>query len=441
MKELVKKYFFEILVIVIVFINIFIHILPEIPLAIILVFVSLFRSGVIGAFILSSYAAPKVLGFILILYDITGVAAFLKLFLFALCLVLWFLDRIRLDNYKEGVFKLLLILSMFIVSSLFSSGGDYAFIKIKDTVIAAIVSFFAYGFLFSNYKQCDLIRIGLNMILFSLLLLMISPLLNHGLGPEGLMDFGYLRQQNINASIMEDHTISYHMVGFVATLGAGIIMLDALKKKPNLFFTFICILLCVIISLYSGARQFVVTSLALFVIWILFTRKKGFSKGSLGILYIVIGSLLIIFLLRILFSQEGMLHSVQEEGYMEASGRSAYIIKGISDFLENPITGIGFGRFEVFGEYGIYPHNLIVEILCETGILGLLVIVFLTWKSIKYLVTKQTACIFILIVWFLRSMTSGGLDSNIELFSFVFAVMCLKEKKRHDNIINTINNE
>lgn len=433
-----RKYFLEILVIALVFVNIFLNILPAIPLAIFLVFLSLFRSGVIGAFVLSSYAAPKVLGFVLFSFGITGVAGFLKLFLFVLCLTLWLGKKtINLYNYKEGTVNLLLILSMFIFSSLISDGGDYAFIKVRDTLVAAVMSFFAYGFLFSNYEKCDLIRIGLNMILFSLLLLMISPTLNHGSGPGGLMDFGYLRQQNINALINEDFTISYHMVGFVATLGIGIIMLDSLRNKPNPSFTFICILLCIVISLYSGARQFVVTSLAIFVIWLLSMRKNGIS----GIMISVIGVLLFSFILGVLFEQEGMLRSVRDEGYMEASGRSVYISKGVSDFVDNPFMGIGFGRFEVFGTYGVYPHNMFVELLCETGLLGFLFIVFLTAKPLKYLVTKQTACIFILVVYFLRSMTSGGIDSNIELFSLIFAALCLKGGKHYLNNLNSICDE
>lgn len=436
MKELVKKYFFEILIVVIVFINIFLHILPDIPLTIVLIIVSLFKSGIIGSFVLSSYAMPKLLGFVLYLYGITGVAAGIQLLFFAICLFLWLGKKsIKLYNFSECCRYIFLTLLVLLVSSLISTGGDYAFEKVRDTIINAVIAFFAYGFLFSNYKKCDFIRIGLYMIIYSLLLLMISPLLNSGSGPSGIFDFGYLRQQDINALTSEELTISYQMVGFVATMGAGIIMLESLKNKPNLLFFSICIVICTVISFYSGARQFVVTSLALFFLWIISISKKGLFGSFL----FIVGTVLVVLVVGFLFSSEGMLGTVHEEGYLEASGRSAFILKGVSDFLDNPLIGVGYGRFEVFGDYGSYPHNLIVEMLCELGIIGTLLLFIITRRPLYYLIKKQPACIYLLIVYFLRSMSSGGIDSNIVLFSYVFAVLCLKGANFNCNVLKSIN--
>jgi O-antigen ligase len=431
MKEIIKNNLIELLSIVVVFIDLFYTIIPPLPLVFIFIVISIFRTGAVGGFVLSSWAIPKLLGSAIYLYGLTGVATILQLFMFSVCLFLWLGKRtIRFNNFKSGFLLLILVLSLFSISSLVTSGGDYAIIKIKDTIIAGTVTFFAYGFMLSNIYKCNFVRIGLYLLLFSILMLLISPLLNHGVGPENLFDFGYLRLQNTYVLNEDELLIDYQHVGFAATMGVGVLLLESLKKKPNVVFTVLCILLCILISLYSGARQFMVTSIVILIMWILMTRNKSFVSIIFLLLSLIFVSALIVYLT----SMEGLLGSVQEEGYLDASGRSMHLIKGINDFLENPIFGIGYGRFSLFGEYGGYPHNMFVEILCELGVVGFLILTILIFKPMIYLLKFQKPCIYLMMVFFLRSMASGGLDSNIMFFSFVFAVLCLKPLQQRKNI-------
>ena len=417
----------ELLAIVVVFIDLFYTIIPPLPLVFFFVLISLFRTGAVGGFVLSSWAIPKLLGSALYLYGLTGVATILQLIMFAICLFLWLRRRtIVFKNFKSGFTLLFLVLTLFALSSLLSSGGNYAIIKNRDTIMAGIVTFFAYGFMLSNINKCNFVRIGLYLLLFSLLMLLISPLLNHRIGPENLFDFGYLRLQNNYALNENELLISYQHVGFIATMGCGFVLLESLKKNLNAVFILLCILLCILISMYSGARQFIVISIVLSIMWIFMTRRNSFISLFLGGIILLFISALIIYLT----STEGALGSVKEEGYMDASGRNIHLIKGISDFLGDPIFGIGYGRFIFFGEYGLYPHNMFVEILCELGVVGFVFLTILIIKPMSYLFKFQKPCIYLLMVLFLRSMVSGGLDSNIIFFDFVFAVLCLKPIKQ-----------
>ena len=425
MKKLLRENFIEIFSILIVFVDIFYNILPVVPLSLLLIAISLFRMGLLDLLLLSSFALPKVLGYALYTIGISGVASLLEYAVFAICLYQWIIaKKIHFYNYKESFKYFGMTLLLFIISALITTGGDYAITKIKDTFILGTITLFAYGFALSNPNKCNFIRVGLYLVLFSLLMLLLAPLLNEGAGPQNFMDFGYLRRQNLYVLENETLVVSYQTVGFTATMGIGVIMLDSLKKKPNLLFVSLCLLLCIIISLYSGGRQFMVISLAVALIWFLLQGKRGASGWLVGILGIAI----VILFISMLFEDGGLLSSVKEEGYLESSNREVIMLKGINDFLNNPVFGIGFGRFEFMGRYGLYPHNIIVESLCELGVVGLLILILISFKSVRYLLKYQTPCLYLFVVFFLRSMTSGGLDDNIIMFSFVFAVLSLKSQ-------------
>ena len=434
MKKLVKEYFLELFAIVLVFVNIFIHILPEIPLALFLVALSLFRTGAIGALVLSSCALPVLLGSALYVIGVTGVATIVQIVIFFVCLYLWIVKKeIVFYNFKNVFILLVSILALFSLSSFFTQGGDYALIKIKDATLFGVVVLFAYGFFFSNPQKCYYTRVGLYLILYSFLMLLISPLLNNSAGPANIFDIGYLRAQNTMILSEEKFVVDYQYVGMFATMGCAYIFLDSMKKKLNILFLLFCAFLCTLSSLYSGARQYVIISLLL-LLFAFFQQKKSYSR----ILPVLLGAVIVAFLYNILSGDEGMFYSVKEEGYMDASGRGLYLLKGVNDFLENPLFGVGFGRFDFYGEYGLYPHNLFVEILCELGIFGLLFISVVLFKPLKNLLLKEKACIPLLLVYFFRSMTSGGLDSNIMMFSFIIATMSLSNVKRDFIVLQRI---
>jgi O-antigen ligase len=97
----------------------------------------------------------------------------------------------------------------------------------------------------------------------------------------------------------------------------------------------------------------------------------------------------------------------------------------IKMFLDNYIFGAGLGGFETnfystLGAQLHYPHNIILEVLSELGIIGFILfcIVFvLTLLKLKNYSIK----IFILFLFsFYLALFSKDLSSNPFLFSFVF---------------------
>lgn len=69
------------------------------------------------------------------------------------------------------------------------------------------------------------------------------------------------------------------------------------------------------------------------------------------------------------------------------SGRENIWANAISYFWDSPIFGHGIGSFEDI--YGIYTHNLILETLTSTGIIGLIVILISFIKCIKKIIIGE----------------------------------------------------
>jgi len=103
--------------------------------------------------------------------------------------------------------------------------------------------------------------------------------------------------------------------------------------------------------------------------------------------------------------------------------------QAIQDFGSSPITGIGTGSFflNVPGIPLTYPHNLVLELACENGIIGFLLVcsfLFIVLKygivNIKYYNQHQlntqlqlsilTFCLFFFSLW--NSMFSGKISAN-----------------------------
>jgi O-antigen ligase len=264
---------------------------------------------------------------------------------------------------------------------------------------------------------------------------LLSPIFNHGSGPQDILDFGYLRKQNGEWGDLEvSGIIAYQQVGFVAVLGFGTLMLEELKGSINTLFLLLALLMCIIASFYAGARQFIVISILLVVLWTLFEKRGSASKVLVPIFSVI----LVYFLYNILFSSEGMLYSVQTDGYLRASDRDGLVEQGLNDFHKSPFVGIGYGCFDFFGTIGGYPHNLFVEILAELGILGLLLFWIPLCKPLFTILFKIRPCLYLMIIYFFRSMASGGLDTNIYLYSFILASYCVfasqpLEKQNNNN--------
>ena len=212
--------------------------------------------------------------------------------------------------------------------------------------------------------------------------------------------------------VPEVFCIGYQHPGFYALQGVGLYML---KYHSDRSIPVILLILAGIISLYAGARQMIIGVFVIALIWVLA------SFGRRGIFIVALMSLLVPLLYFFSSNINELFSSTVEEGYVEGGGRGIWLLAGIQMFLDNPILGAGFGRFNLMGDYDTYPHNLIIEILCETGIVGFVVIIGILILMLVLTRHYIRRYIYYLLALVVMAMASGCMYDNIIIFTLVFA--------------------
>jgi O-antigen ligase len=115
--------------------------------------------------------------------------------------------------------------------------------------------------------------------------------------------------------------------------------------------------------------------------------------------------------------------------------------EAINEFKANPIFGVGLGNFA--GGVGYFPHNILLEILAELGIVGLFMFSWMFYlnikKAIEFIRANQDRdvnilmkiSIVLLIYHLTEAMFSGHITNQTQLFmsmAMVVSVLQIREK-------------
>lgn len=410
--------------ITILFADLFLKVLPIIPFYMfIMSYVALRCNFYEKVFMLFIYF-PMALGFVLNSLGYSGIGGFPIILGFVMGIYGVLVGKAKINNPYQAIVSMLLLLMLFSVSVLSTEGGSYASTKLSSTTIAGIRTLSGFVFFFSNYKNVNTQKVGIFFILLSILFLRIAIYLYHMPGPLTLIDFNFFRVQHVEFSNEDEQMmlIGYQIVGFLCAQGIGYYFLSVKKHVINKSVITI-MLLSTLVVLYSGSRQAIITVLFIFSLVALQQRGRGISNRVI-IPFAILS--FVVYMFISFTSETGILYSVLQEGYIDGSGRGAWLMSGIEQFTENPFWGVGFGRYFIFGHYGSYPHNLFVELLCETGLIGFTFAMFLISRRMIRNRSAFQAILFLFVAMFFRFMASAGLNSSIMLFSLVFALPALK---------------
>ncbi|MFV0210962.1 O-antigen ligase family protein, partial [Empedobacter falsenii] len=181
---------------------------------------------------------------------------------------------------------------------------------------------------------------------------------------------------------------------------------SSIIKKIYLLINLIISILLFVLGSTRGALVVVFLSLLFFV----FT-KKGYKK----ILYIMYSiPLVLLFLFMVNSTGSSLLDRVNSTiETNDTSGRDYLWKEAMAEFYKYPLIG---GRIEVSG---IYPHNLFIEILMSTGVIGIILFILLFFNSIKNVkINNDTIYIYIILInGLFFNMFSGSFYTAILLFT------------------------
>ncbi len=287
-------------------------------------------------------------------------------------------------------------------------------IRWKDIEWAIIISGFLFNLLSLAYYLLGLVNLGFNM---------------HG---NGIREMGVLIDRNFARLL--GLTNDPNIFVFINMLFIAYFLTHR-DKLWNLLGGFIAIL-CVVLTLSRGAIISVVIVLALCLL-------VGNMKSKLIMIF---GAGFFLLLADILFSQfmgfslwELMMErfgTMSEDG---GSGRFDIWAAGLAYFMEHPLFGIGTFNFQDYnyfsGGKAVFMHNSFIEILVETGIMGMIIyataIIAMAWTLLKSVfMDKEQWWLLIALIGYLSMMASLSLVLN-EVFFFFFALVArsLKESK------------
>ena len=115
----------------------------------------------------------------------------------------------------------------------------------------------------------------------------------------------------------------------------------------------------------------------------------------------------------------------------DADGASRIVLwaESTTAILDKPI-GWGLGQFGVDGDVagsGEYPHNVLLEIALELGLIALVVVVFAWWRAVRYLWThpdeeRSTRHLALFVFWTVAAMFSSDFNGNRVLVGALLAL-------------------
>ncbi|WP_181392052.1 O-antigen ligase family protein [Deinococcus irradiatisoli] len=101
--------------------------------------------------------------------------------------------------------------------------------------------------------------------------------------------------------------------------------------------------------------------------------------------------------------------------------RAELINTAIRSFQAHPIFGEGLGGFSrYFPQY--YPHNVFAEVACETGLVGLSLLLAVLLRAVRAFSRQHIMLVLLFIQCFGYALFSGAISSNPEYF-LMYAVL------------------
>lgn len=210
------------------------------------------------------------------------------------------------------------------------------------------------------------------------------------------------------------------------------IIYKTISQKYFLYLSYLGIIIGFTIIYASGTRSTLVAIIA-GSFFLLYSKKMKKVMYSFMLTIVLGGIILVICNPQTIGSKASSFFTrvTQTIKTGDSSGREVFYEQGFQVFKQNPIVG---GRI-LFAD-GMYPHNVFLEILMATGIIGF-VVYFLFFKDcIKYVIKVKTISgvypetIWIAVLWiqyFILSLFSYNLHSSPEVWYLTAMILVLNK--------------
>ena len=335
------------------------------------------------------------------------------------------------DLFIKKISSLLFILFVFVVFGicyLYGPKTEFASEKYFTMLQNGILMLFGYYVLFNSkdYSPAVLSQ----MLFISAILLMSFDITYYHMNPGALFDFNWFRQQETDYFYSNDRSgfiVSYQEIGVLALIGTAIYLSQVSLKRAQIP---LYILPASMVILISGARQAIFGLVGVLILRYAIFNKCNMTKKHLGKLLLSFVSVLILLIIAIYLLPLLNIDVVNSTLQSGDEGRLLLYVEALNMFNDNTMFGIGFGGFEhyTFSDQP-WPHNFILEILCESGLFGLislsiLVYIYFTRNKCGIMTMTNQGMFYFLIIFanLMSFMVSADFRLSISIFSSLFVV-------------------
>ena len=333
-------------------------------------------------------------------------------------------------NFKESFFKFLPIIFLFFI--FFILGPMHSYSNEKMIYIVYKGLFFIVCFLvFLLNPHINYIKIAVLILLAVFQYYSYMHISLNWSGPEFFTDFGSYRRFFVgNSHKLKKELINYQEIGLLAVIAFGLLLnLIPNKKtlKKNDLFFYLTLLICILAILYSGSRQSLYSLPVIYFIYLWYNEK--INKAILFRNIAIGTAVVLVFLFTELNSKNSVFKQSDGNTIAEQINRPNEILHAFQLIESKPLLGSGLGGFaSSYNNDKYYPHNIFLELLCETGFIGTVLlsmyIIFLLKKNRVSFNNRSNSGFLIIpifIALFMRANLSADLIETVYVFSFLIA--------------------
>lgn len=370
---------------------------------------------------------------------------YLSLFIIVLCFGLFVSKKDYTVKMNKFIGLYVAFVSMILVGCIWYSSSDGAIDYSIYFISGISIVLFRFSKIFYRYLL-KVFRTLFWIFIFSMFLEAVSPDTFHSL--FGFASFGDETMRALTSGgAISGLAFEKAYAAFICNLGLGMIFAEYICHKSYKYI--IQSLIVVVALMMTGKRTLFIIPIAVLLIYvILFSKNNKFIKLAgvgLAITIFIIGAYVLVPGASLIIDR-----IVNSEGDV-LSGREVFWNYAIEMFRQNPLFGKGFlsfndyafyRGFRYYGERWNYQaHNVYIQLLAETGIVGFLLmtllIILMLFKIISVVKEKPVFWNILLIYWIILfgvySFTGNTLYYPCQLIVLIIIILLVSNIKVADS--------
>ncbi len=228
----------------------------------------------------------------------------------------------------------------------------------------------------------------------------------------------FMYRTSLNMEITQSSRIIMGAIEDSRALGISLIIALLLFKNTNAKYAFVAFMLFGMFV--TQTRQALLALIAVGLPYILIFGSKQLHKSFKIFKYLPLIVVLVLMIqnfkpIQRVFLEVERINMLFYQKVSYIDNRADVRAFAIDSIIDKPIMGNGFGYTE---SQFTYPHNIILEILAEFGLIGLIVAAFILFRQWGIMRDKKSRALILYCL--ILAMFSGNITQNYLLYLFMF---------------------